>query len=146
MAFRRASRSSENPPRIKEELSAFSKEAGIYLKSRAELFAIESQEAGQILGKRLAVLIVGVISLIVTYLATLITIIYLLGRWFGELGDGILANWAGASLLIAAIHFAIAVVCLKGQRKIGRHSELFEYTRAEWQKDQQWIQNDEKQS
>lgn len=146
MVFRRASSSSDDSSGIKEELSAFSKEAGVYLKTRAELLAIESQEAGRILGKRAAVLIAGILALIVTYLTGLAAIIYLLGRWFDHVGDGVLANWAGAGLLMAGVHLLIAFICLKKQKNIGQKDPLFEYTRAEWQKDQQWIQKDEKQS
>ena len=146
MAFRRASRTSDESTGIKEELSAFSKEAGIYLKGRTELLTLEGKEAGRILGRRLAVLIIGIGALIVSYLAFLITVIYLLGQWFGRLGDGLLMNWAGAALLITIAHLMIAFICFKTQRKMGKTEQLFEYTRAEWQKDQQWIQNDEKKS
>ncbi|MBL6922453.1 MAG: phage holin family protein [Akkermansiaceae bacterium] len=146
MAFRRASPTPDKSPGIKEELSAFSKEAGIYLKGRTELLALEGEEAGRILGRRLAVLIIGIGALIVSYLAFLITVIYLLGQWFEHLGAGLLANWAGAALLMTIAHLIIAFICFKTQRKMGKTDQLFEYTRAEWQKDQQWIQNDEKQS
>ena len=146
MAFRRASRTPDKSTGIKEELSAFLKEAGIYLKGRTELLALEGKEAGRILGRRLAVLLIGIGALIVSYLAFLITAIYLLGQWFDHLGDGLLANWAGAALLITIAHLIIAFICFKTQRKMGKTDQLFEYTRAEWQKDQQWIQNDEKQS
>lgn len=146
MASRRASRTPDESTGIKEELSAFSKEAGIYLKGRTELLALEGKEAGRILGRRLTVLLIGIGALIVSYLAFLITVIYLVGQWFDHLGDGLLANWAGAALLITIAHLIIAFICFKTQRKIGKTDQLFEYTRAEWQKDQQWIQNDEKQS
>ena len=146
MAFRRASRTPDKSTGIKEELSAFLKEAGIYLKGRTELLALEGKEAGRILGRRLAVLLIGIGALIVSYLAFLITVIYLVGQWFDHLGDGLLANWAGAALLITIAHLIIAFICFKTQRKMGKTDQLFEYTRAEWQKDQQWIQNDEKQS
>ena len=146
MAFRRASPTPDKSPGIKEELSAFSKEAGIYLKGRTELLALEGEEAGRILGRRLAVLIIGIGALIVSYLAFLITVIYLIGQWFEHLGAGLLANWAGAALLMTIAHLIIAFICFKTQRKMGKTDQLFEYTRAEWQKDQQWIQNDEKQS
>ena len=146
MAFRRASPTPDKSPGVKEELSAFSKEAGIYLKGRTELLALEGEEAGRILGRRLAVLIIGIGALIVSYLAFLITVIYLLGQWFEHLGAGLLANWAGAALLMTIAHLIIAFICFKTQRKMGKTYQLFEYTRAEWQKDQQWIQNDEKQS
>ena len=146
MAFRRASSSSDDSSGIKEELSEFSKEAGTYLKTRAELLAIESQEAGRIIGKRAGVLIAGILALVITYLTGLAAVIYLLGRWLDHLGDSILSNWAGASLLMAGAHLALAFICLKKQKQIGKKVPLFEYTRAEWQKDQQWIQNDEKQN
>ena len=146
MAFRRASPTPDKSPGIKEELSAFLKEAGIYLKGRTELLALEGEEAGRILGRRLAVLIIGIGALIVSYLAFLITVIYLLGQWFEHLGAGLLASWAGAALLMTIAHLIIALICFKTQRKMGKTDQLFEYTRAEWQKDQQWIQNDEKQS
>lgn len=146
MASRRASRTPDESTGIKEELSAFSKEAGIYLKGRTELLALEGKDAGRILGRRLTVLLIGIGALIVSYLAFLITVIYLVGQWFDHLGDGLLANWAGAALLITIAHLIIAFICFKTQRKIGKTDQLFEYTRAEWQKDQQWIQNDEKQS
>ena len=110
MAFRRASPTPDKSPGIKEELSAFSKEAGIYLKGRTELLALEGEEAGRILGRRLAVLIIGIGALIVSYLAFLITVIYLLGQWFEHLGAGLLANWAGAALLMTIAHLIIAFI------------------------------------
>ena len=111
MAFRRASRSPDESSGIKEELSAFSKEAGIYLKGRTELLAIESQEAGRILGKRLAVLIMGIGALLVSYLSFLAAVIYLLGKWFDQLGGALLPNWAGAALLITIVHLIIVFIC-----------------------------------
>ena len=146
MAFRQASRTSDESTGIKEELSAFSKEAGIYLKGRTELLTLEGKEAGRLLGRRLAVLLIGIGALIVSYLTFIITVIYLLGQWFDHLGDGLLVNWAGAALLITIAHLMIAFICFKSQKKMGNTEQLFEYTRAEWQKDQQWIQNDEKKS
>ena len=146
MASRRASPTPDESTGLKEELSAFSKEASIYLKGRTELLALEGKEAGRILGRRLTVLVIGIGALIVSYLSFLITVIYLLGQWFDHLGEGLLANWAGATLLITIAHLIIAFICFKTQRKMGKTDQLFEYTRAEWQKDQQWIQNDEKQS
>ena len=146
MASRRASPTPDESTGLKEELSAFSKEASIYLKGRTELLALEGKEAGRILGRRLTVLVIGIGALIVSYLAFLITVIYLLGQWFEHLGAGLLANWAGAALLMTIAHLIIAFICFKTQRKMGKTDQLFEYTRAEWQKDQQWIQNDEKQS
>jgi len=146
MAFRQASRTSDESTGIKEELSAFSKEAGSYLKGRTELLTLEGKEAGRLLGRRLAVLLIGIGALIVSYLAFLITVIYLLGQWLDHLGDGLLVNWAGAALLITIAHLMIAFICFKSQKKMGKTEQLFEYTRAEWQKDQQWIQNDEKKS
>jgi len=146
MASRRASPTPDESTGLKEELSAFSKEASIYLKGRTELLALEGKEAGRILGRRLTVLVIGIGALIVSYLAFLITVIYLLGQWFEHLGAGLLANWAGAALLMTIAHLIIAFICFKTQRKMGKTDQLFKYTRAEWQKDQQWIQNDEKQS
>jgi uncharacterized membrane protein YqjE len=50
-----------------------------------------------------------------------------------------LENWTGATLVLATIHVTVGIVLIRKGRKTGANSELFEYSRSELKKDQEWL-------
>ncbi|MGC6580742.1 MAG: phage holin family protein [Akkermansiaceae bacterium] len=120
-------------------MASFARSAGSYLQARAELFAIEGGEAAEIIRKRFLKTIIALGFLATSYLILLITGIAMGGAFLAEKADGALANWTGVALVVAILHLFIGLILLGKSRKKNT-TPLFEYTRSEWEKDQQWIQ------
>ncbi|MGJ8694749.1 MAG: phage holin family protein [Verrucomicrobiaceae bacterium] len=147
MPFRKSPTSSDgSTPGLKDELSSLLRTSAAYLQARTELAAIEGREAGGILAKRLVRLLLAAFFLCIFYLLLLGSVVALLGHLLSSNYQGVLAGWIGAAMITAVFHFIIGLIFWnKFRREQGR--QLFQFTRAEWQKDQQWInqsQNGEK--
>jgi len=143
MASGKNQSSSDSPEKeasgLKAELSAFMQEAVAYLQLRGSLFSIEAKEAGQIYGKKFGLIIVGVILLVLGYLLLLT----------GGIGTIALAlnpdisiswrNWIGGALILSAAHLLPGIILLRKGLKSKIDQELFEYTRNELKKEQEWL-------
>lgn len=126
-------------PGLKTEVASFARSAGGYLQARAELLAIEGSEAAQIIRKRLIKAVIAAAFLGISYLTILIAGIALGGSLLAKQAQGPLANWTGIALAVGVLHLLIGLIFLGKARKKSA-APLFEYTRSEWEKDQQWIQ------
>ncbi len=118
-----------------------------HLKARADLLGLEAREAGEIIARKgvLGVAIAGLVFF--AYALLLVASVSLLGRWlenswpdpFGGIG------WQLAAISLGVLHFLIALrLFTRLKRKPGL--PLFEYTRAEFQKDREWLQQNKNQS
>lgn len=144
MAFGRKKPSSESSsPGLKRELGELLEEASSHARVRGELFTIEAKEAAEIYGRKFGISIAALAFLLTGYLLGLAATVGLLGSLFSGSGFS-LANWTGASFLIAAIHFIVGVLLLKKGKQTGQNFPAFEYTRNEFKKDQQWIKEERK--
>ena len=128
---------------MKAGIFSLARSAGRYLHARAELLSIEGREAVSLVGKRLISGIIAGCFIGLGYLLILVTAIALGGHYLAQNQEGMLANWMGASLIAAVIHLFLGLIFLSKARQKNK-APLFEYTRAEWEKDQQWIQNQSK--
>lgn len=124
---------------MKSEVAAFARSAGGYLLARAELFALEGSEAAALIRERLVKTIIAGAFIGIAYLTMLIAGIAIGGAFLATQADGLLANWTGVALATGILHLLIGLIFLKKSRKKNAPA-FFEYSRAEWEKDQQWIQ------
>jgi len=144
MAFGRSKpASSESSPGLKQKLISFLKEASFYAQLRGELLGIEAKEAAGIYGKKISLIVAGGISLLLGYLLLIAGLIGLIGSALA--GEPVsLENWTGAALVLATIHVTVGVILIRKGRKTGANSELFEYSRSELKKDQEWLNHKKK--
>lgn len=119
-------------------MSSFLKEASDHAKIRAELLALEAREAAGIYGRTFGLALAGFVFLLVGYLLILAGSIGVLGLLIS--GNGIsIGNWIGASWILAALHLTIGFFMIKKSKNAGAGATVFEYTRGELKKDQQWL-------
>lgn len=120
------------------ELS-FPKGLAAYFRTRLQLVSLETQEALAHFQGKLVPIIVAAICAIGTYFLILTALVSLLGKLLGLLGKHPLLDWEVAALLVAGLHIVIIFAMKKAlTRKSG--APLFEYTRAELERDREWIQ------
>ena len=132
------SQSPGEKPSLKSSLSS-------YLAARAELAAIEAQEAAKWAGTQAKLGGTGAFLLIFFYITFLAALIGILGGLLSQAlpQEGALAaigGWPWIALGIALIHGIIAVILLKKAAK-NKADRLFFHTRAELQKDKTWMQD-----
>lgn len=111
-----------------------------HLMARAELLAIETREAGQVAARKglLGLLIAAL--LFFSYALVLTGAVSLLGAWLEAAWPAACKGrgWQMSALAAGALHFLLAFVLFnKLKRTPGQ--VLFEYTRAEFQKDRKWL-------
>ncbi|MDG2399737.1 MAG: phage holin family protein [Akkermansiaceae bacterium] len=138
MGFAKKNSSSDDSSSgLKEELGAFVEKASTHTRVRAELFAIEAKEAMEVYGRKFYFTVVGAVCLTIGYSLFLAGVIGLLG--FVLDGSSFsLENWTGVALGIALLHLIIGSVLIKKGNKTNKDAPIFEYTRNEFKKDQQW--------
>ncbi len=132
------------PTGLKAEVSSFFKEASAYLQLRSELFTIEAKEAGQVYGKKSSLVLLSAGLLLISYLLLLAALIGILAAALDPEQTLTLANWTGASLILAALHLILGFLLFKKAKKIGQDQRFFEYTRNELQKEQEWLKHKKK--
>lgn len=128
---------------LKDEIASVARNAGGYLQARAELLAIEGEEATSIISKRLVSKMIAAFSLGIAYLSILIAGIALGGTHIAQIVEHPLANWMGLTFATGSIHLAIGLL-FRVKARAKNTLPLFEYTRSEWEKDKQWIQQQNK--
>ena len=110
-----------------------------YLRTRLQLASIETQEALAHLKGKLGPLIAILIGAVGTYLLILTAIVSWLGRLLGLIADHPFFGWELAALLVAGLH--IVLIFAMKQKITGKTSApLFEYSRAELERDREWLQ------
>lgn len=114
-----------------------------YLAARTELLGIESAEASQYAKRQAKLGIICAVAAFFGYALALVAIIGILGNILGIFLDASpLEDHAVhiVALIVGAIHLFVAYRML---RKLSQPPEtpLFEVTRSEFQKDRQWIKD-----
>jgi hypothetical protein len=104
---------------------------------------IEAKEAAEIYGYRLYLSVIGAVSFTIGYSLFLVGVIGLLG-FFLDGSSFSLKNWAGVTLGIALLHLILGAILFKKSKKFSKDSPIFEYTRNEFKKDQQWTRQKKK--
>jgi len=131
-------------PGLKEELASFTNGLKSYAGARAELFTIEAKEAAGILGKKAGLGGLAVFFLILGYLLLLVFGVGIISQILNPNADVDLRSWVGGSLILAGCHLSAGIILLLLQRRTKMGTELFEVTRAELKKDQEWLNNGKK--
>ncbi|MDG1148756.1 MAG: phage holin family protein [Akkermansiaceae bacterium] len=137
------SSSDDSSSGLKEELGAFVDKASAHTRVRAELFMIEAKEAAEVYGRRFYFSVIGAVSFTIGYSLFLVGMIGLLG-FFLDGSSFSLKNWAGVTLGVALLHLIIGAVLIKKSKKFSKDRPIFEYTRDELKKDQQWTRQKKK--
>jgi uncharacterized membrane protein YqjE len=122
-----------------EDDLSFPKGMAAYIRTRLQLVSIETQEALAHLKGKLAPLFVIMVCAVGSYFLLLTALVSLLGKILGMLGNHPLLDWELAALLVAGLHI---VIIFAMKRKITNEpsAPLFEYSRAELERDREWIQ------
>ena len=122
-----------------ESTQQFREGLGDHLKARAELLAIETREAGEVLARKGSLALVAATLLFFGYALILVTVVFLLGEWVESLSDQLSGwGWQLTALTIGFLHFLFALALFR-KLKQSRELTLFEFTRAELNKDREWL-------
>ncbi|HJM64124.1 MAG: hypothetical protein CMN05_03390 [Roseibacillus sp.] len=117
----------------------FGEGLGDHLKARAELLSIETREAGEVAARKGSLAIAAVVFLFFAYALVLATVVSLLGRWLESLSSQFSGlGWQLAALAAGFLHFLVALALFR-KLKQKRELNLFEFTRAEFNKDREWL-------
>ena len=110
-----------------------------YLRTRLQLVSIETQEACAYAKGKAAPTVIALICAVSSYSLILTAIVSLLGKLLEKMGEHLLLGWETAALLVAALHI---VIIFTMKKRICRKpsSPLYEYSRAELERDREWIQ------
>jgi uncharacterized membrane protein YqjE len=109
-----------------------------YLRSRLQLLAIESQEAKDHLQGKLVPLLVILVSGVSAYTLIMVALVGLLARALRAIPGFPWLDWEVAALLIALLHVTLLLGMKKAlTRPLNR--PLFEYSRAELERDRTWL-------
>ena len=112
---------------------------GEHIRARGELLAIEAREASETLAKRGSLAVAAIAVLGIGYSLILVACVALLGRWI----DSLSSNFSGMGWQLSAIAAGLlhVILSLGMFRKLKRYKNLslFEFTRAEFTKDGEWI-------
>ena len=128
---------------LKQEVTSFIKETSAHARIRGELFAIETKEAAGVYGKTFGFALAGAVLVILSYLLFLVGLIGILGLLISG-SDVSIANWIGASWILAGIHLVTGFILIKSSKRAGKNANVYEYTRREFKKDQEWLTNEKK--
>ena len=122
-----------------ESAQQFREGLGDHLKARAELLAIETREAGEVVARKGSLALVAATLLFFGYALILVTVVFLLGEWVESLSDQLSGwGWQLTALTIGFLHFLFALALFR-KLKRNRDLTLFEFTRAELNKDREWL-------
>lgn len=113
---------------------------GAYFRARLQLVSIETQEALLHLREKLVPLVVALVCALVVYLLLIAVLVSFLGKLLTHWTGQTLIGWEIPGVLILLLH---AFILLKMKRSLTRPAEtpLFEYSRAELERDREWIQD-----
>lgn len=120
---------------IVRPLRAFFAACAGYASARLRLASLEGKEASVEAGKVLLIAGSSLFVAIFGWLFLCLAVVFLLARAMGEYG------WIWASLIMAAVHFAMAVGLGLMLRSRGGKG-FFPLTTAEFQKDREWLEKE----
>ena len=120
---------------IVPHLRAFLASCAGYASVRFRLASMEGREASAEVGKVLLLAGGALFIAIFGWLFLCLAVVFLLARAMGEYG------WIWASLVMAAVHFAVAVGLGVVLRLRGGKG-FFPLTTAEFQKDREWLEKE----
>ncbi|MBK1835129.1 phage holin family protein [Roseibacillus ishigakijimensis] len=124
---------SGNEPEI-----SFPKGLSAYVRTRLQLISLETQEALVHLQGKMGPLVAVVICGLSAYVLVLAAVISLLGKALFLLTKNEFLGWEVIALGTAGLHIVI-IKAMKAKITRKPKSPLFEYSRAELERDREWI-------
>ena len=112
---------------------------GSYLRTRLQLVSIETQEALEHLKGKLGPLFLVLVGAVGGYFLILAALVSFLGKLLGLMGNSPLLGWELAAFLVAGLHIAL-IFAMKKKISSKPPAPLYEYSRAEIERDREWIQ------
>ena len=112
---------------------------GEHIKARGELLTIEAREAGEALARRGTSAIAVIVLLGIGYGLILVAGVSLLGRWIDHAFSSFSGYGWQVSAVAAGLGHLILSLGLFRKLKRQRNLNLFEFTRAEFNKDGEWL-------
>lgn len=112
---------------------------GEHLKARGELLALEAREASEALARRGTCAIAAILLLGIGYGLFLVAGVFLLGRWIDHLFSSLSGYGWQVSAVAAGLGHLILSLGLFRRLKRQRNLNLFQFTRAEFNKDGKWL-------
>lgn len=110
-----------------------------HIKARGELLVIEAREAREALGRQGALAFATGAIILIGYGLILVAGISLLGLWLENLCPSLCGiGWQICSLAAGFLHLVLALTFFR-KLKQQRDLNLFEFTRAEFNKDGEWL-------
>ena len=130
----------DNEPGVRGTFASLADGLRQYLQARGELLSIESREAGQVAARKGVLGAILAAAVFLAYGLLLAAAVSLAGYWLGGIlpGEWSQFGWQTAALAAAVLHLVIAAACFRALRK-QPDQPLFEVTRSEFQKDRQWL-------
>ena len=107
-----------------------------YVRTRLQLVSIETQEALTHLKGKVGPLVLVMVCAFFGYSLLLLAVVSLLGKLLSSWG---LWGWELSALILAGLHIG-AIFLMKKKISAKPSSPLFEYSRAEIERDREWIQ------
>ena len=110
-----------------------------YLRTRLQLVSIETQEAYAYAKGKIGPAFIALVCIVSSYFLILTAVVSLLGKLLEKLGNHLFLGWEVAALLVAGLHIAI-ILMMKKPICSKPAAPLYEYSRAELERDREWIQ------
>ena len=110
-----------------------------YLRTRLQLVSIETQEALVFLKGKLGPVLMVLIAALTAYALTLTALVSFLGKLLGLVSEHPLIGWELIAFLIAGVHLVL-IFAMKKKISKKPSTPLYEYSRAEIERDREWIQ------
>lgn len=129
---------------LKAEVTSFLRDASGYLQLRTQLFGIEAKEAGQAYRTKLTLILAGAVLIFLAYLLMVVAAIGIITALIDSETDLSFSNWIGGTLITALIHLLLGLFSYRTGKTITPKEPLFEYTRNELQKEQEWLKQKRK--
>ncbi len=133
----------EAPLSLKESLSFFKETAGDYFAARSELLSLEAKEAGEVMRRKLSLLIVLALAGCFGYVLFWTLVIgvgsVLLSGKLGALSE-LHIEWMVMAAIVLILHIVVVLVVLMNLKE--KRAPLFSMSKAELRKDKQWLEEE----
>ncbi len=120
------------------ELS-ISKGLSAYVRTRLQLVSIETHEALAHFQGKLAPILIALVCATSVYFLILLALVSWLGKFLATLTDNPLVGWELAAILFAILHL-LTILAMKKAITSKPKNPLFEYSKAELERDREWLQ------
>lgn len=140
MGYHSKSTSGEMVETVVDDDSAGNEPGNAFIQLHSRLLALEGKEAAKSIGTQIGLVMAGLIAAVMAYLLIIFGLTAWLATGLEKLGDGGLAGFAGAGLIMGLLHLIVGGILVFIATKLPKQ-ELFAFTKREIQKDLAWLKN-----